>query len=79
MYDYTNPDGVKLSAYSHMIELSKQLKNTIELLSPEEIAENADTIEEVAHILQVLEDHNPDDIITLFYADGLNVFEILDN
>ena len=79
MYDYTNPDGVKLSAYSHMIELSNQLKSTLELLSPEEIAENADTIEEVAHILQVLADHNPDDIITLFYADGLNVFEILEN
>lgn len=79
MYDYTNPDGVKLSAYSHMIELSKQLKSTLELLSPEEIAENADTIEEVAHILQVLADHNPDDIITLFYADGLNCFEIIDN
>lgn len=79
MYDYTNPDGVKLSAYSHMVELSSQLKSTLEFLSPEEIAENADTIEEVAHILQVLADHNPDDIITLFYADGLNVFEILDN
>ena len=79
MYDYTNPDGVKLSAYSHIIELSKQLKSTLELLSPEEIAENADTIEEVAHILQVLADHNPEDIITLFYADGLNCFEIIDN
>lgn len=79
MYDYTNPDGVKLSAYIHMIELSKQLKSTLELLSPEEIADNADTIEEVAHILQVLADHNPDDIITLFYADGLNCFEIIDN
>lgn len=55
------------------------IKSTLVLLSPEDIAENADTIEEVVNILQVLSEHNPADIITLFYADGLNCFEILDN
>ena len=79
MYDYTNPDGVKLSAYDHMVELSSQLKANFLVLTAEEIAENADIIEEVAHILQVLAEHNPDDMITLFYGDGMNAFEILDN
>ena len=79
MQDYTTADGIKMAAYSHMIELSNQLKTNLELLTAEEIAENADIIAEYARILELLAEHKPNELLTIFYADGLNCFEILDN
>lgn len=79
MIDYTAADGIKMAAYNHMIELSNQLKANLELLTAEEIAENADIIAEYARILELLAEYKPSEILTIFYADGLNCFEILDN
>lgn len=78
MQDYTTADGVKLSAYNHMIELSNQLNANLQLLTAEEIAENADIIAEFARILELLSEHGRDEELTIFYADGLNCFEIID-
>ena len=79
MIDYTTADGVTMTTYNHMFELSNQLKANIELLTAEEIAENADIIAEYARILELLADYKPSEKLTIFYADGLNCFEILDN
>ena len=73
--NYEEPQ--KASVKQHKLELAKQLRYDMETLTPEEIAERGHIIEEYGRILEELYDMEDDKIITIYYFESMNVFEIL--
>lgn len=74
--DYAYEDGVKATVKQHVKNLHEVLGETINC-TDEEFAERGYIIEEVGRFIDKLyEEYEEDDVIEVFYHDGLNVFEV---
>lgn len=74
--DYAYEDGVKATVKQHVKNLHEVLRETINC-TDEEFAERGYIIEEVGRFIDKLyEEYEEDDVIEVFYHDGLNVFEV---
>lgn len=67
------------TAAEHLAAIIDDLKYDILNLTTEELAERGYIIEEYGRIIEELSNRKADEVLTIYYHDGLNYFEIVNN
>lgn len=63
----------------HLAAIINDLKYDILTATAEELAERGYIIEEYGRIIEELSNRKADQVLTIYYHDGLNYFEIVNN